>query len=270
MTFTNAVEIDLLDHIFNDPAYTASTTIYCGLITAVTDGEAGTVTEATGTNYARVSTPDTLWDAATGGTKQNGSAITFPQAGSGGWGTVTHFGLWDASTAGNLLLYGTLDASKVIDDGDTPSFAIGAFDIDFTGNSPGPGGLTTYTENELLDHFLNDGAWDTSAITIHVGLFTSAPSDAGGGTEVSGGSYARVSHGATSDWNAAASGSKSNATQVDFPTATASWGTVTHFGLFDASTSGNLIAWGPLASSVTVDNGDTPSIAAGEIVISID
>jgi hypothetical protein len=70
----------------------------------------------------------TNWPAASGGAKSNGAAITFPQA-TASWGTVTHFGILDAATSGNLLCWGALSASKTIDAGDTPSFAAGELDI---------------------------------------------------------------------------------------------------------------------------------------------
>lgn len=102
--------------------------------------------------------------------------------------------------------------------------------------------------------------------TNYVGLFTAAPTDAGGGTEVSGGSYARVATtGAT--WNAASGNpaSATNAATITFPTASASWGTVTHFGEFDAATAGNLLRWGALTTSKTIGSGDTASFAAGSL-----
>jgi hypothetical protein len=104
---------------------------------------------------------------------------------------------------------------------------------------------------------------------IWVGLYTAAPSDAGGGTEVTGGSYARKST-AGADWSAASAGSANNANALTFVTATASWGTVTHFGLFDASTAGNLIRWAALTTSKTVGSGDTASFAAAALVTTLD
>lgn len=105
--------------------------------------------------------------------------------------------------------------------------------------------------------------------TAYVGLFTAAPSDSGGGTEVTGGSYARKST-AGADWNAASGGSTSNANAITFVTATASWGTVTHFGIFDAATAGNLLRWAALTTSKAIGNGDTASFAAGALVCTED
>lgn len=124
-----------------------------------------------------------------------------------------------------------------------------------------------YLENKLLDHQL--GKTSYTMPTVYVGLFTAAPSDSGGGTEVSGGSYARKST-AGADWNAASSGSSSNANAVTFVTATGSWGTVTHFGLFDAATSGNLLRWAALGTSKAIASGDTASFAAGSLVVTED
>jgi hypothetical protein len=126
---------------------------------------------------------------------------------------------------------------------------------------------TDFAENKVLDHTTGKATW--AAVTARVGLFTAAPSDAGGGTEVTGGAYARVTTSAA-DWNTAASGSTSNANAITFPTASASWGTVTHFGIFDAATGGNLLRWAALGTSKAIGSGDTASFAAGSLVLTED
>jgi len=129
------------------------------------------------------------------------------------------------------------------------------------------GSMSDYLENEILDHILG-GADYARPATVYVALYTVAPTDAGGGTEVTGGSYARVAvtNNAT-NWPAAASGAKANGTAFAFPTATASWGTVVAFGIFDAATVGNLLYWGDLTVSKVVGSGDTASFAIGDIDI---
>lgn len=127
------------------------------------------------------------------------------------------------------------------------------------------GALSDYLENKLLDHVLRNVAY-TSPTTIYVALFTSAPSDAGGGTEVSGGGYARQAV----TFSAASGGATSNSADVTFPTATANWGTITHIGLFDASTGGNLLLWGALTTSKTISTGDVLKIPAGDLDITLD
>lgn len=124
-----------------------------------------------------------------------------------------------------------------------------------------------YAENKILELLVGKTAFATPS--TRVALFTAAPSDAGGGTEVTGGSYARVTTtGAT--WAAASGGQISNAAEVAFPTPSAGWGTVTHFGLFDALTSGNLLRWGALTTSRTINTGDSPKFPIGSLVLTED
>lgn len=119
----------------------------------------------------------------------------------------------------------------------------------------------------MLDH--QTGKTSYTMPSVWVGLFTGAPSDAGGGTEVTGGSYARKST-AGADWAAAAAGSTSNANVITFVAATGLWGDVTHFGLFDASTAGNLLRWAPLTTAKTIDSGDVASFPVGNLVLTED
>jgi hypothetical protein len=134
-------------------------------------------------------------------------------------------------------------------------------------------GKTNYLEGQLLNLiFRTQTAWKPSA--TYIGLFTAAPSDAGGGTEVTGGSYARVAVSQLdANWTAPSGTPRviSNVNAVTFPSPTANWGTVTHFGAFDASTSGNLEYWNSLTTSKTINNGDAaPSFAAGSLTVTED
>jgi hypothetical protein len=125
--------------------------------------------------------------------------------------------------------------------------------------------FSNFLELEILDHVFRNSAY-TAPSTIHVALFTSAPNDAGGGTEVSGNGYARQSMA----FSAASSGSISNSSSVEFPTATGDQGTITHVGLFDASSSGNLLAYGALTASKAVGSGDVFRFNAASLTISLD
>lgn len=132
------------------------------------------------------------------------------------------------------------------------------------------GSKSDYLENEILDHVLG-GADYSRPGTVYIALYTVAPTDAGGGTEVSGGDYARVAvTNNTTNWPAASSGSKSNGTAFTFTQATADWGTVVAFGILDALTSGNLLYWGDLTASKSVESGDTAEFAASGITITED
>lgn len=119
-----------------------------------------------------------------------------------------------------------------------------------------------YAENKVNELLVGKTAFTLP--TAHVALYTAAPTDAGGGTEVTGGAYARVATAGT-DWAASSGGSISNANAITFPAATAAWGTVTHFGVFDAATAGNLLFWAALTTSKAIASGDTASFAAGAL-----
>ena len=116
---------------------------------------------------------------------------------------------------------------------------------------------SNYLENKVLDHFL--GTASTSAPSnVYVGLFTSDPTDAGSGTEVSGNGYARK----VATFSSASGGVTSNSSVIEFTASGGAFGTCTHFGVFDASTSGNLLYHGALTASKTIADTDTLKISA--------
>jgi hypothetical protein len=125
------------------------------------------------------------------------------------------------------------------------------------------GNLTNYLENKLIDHFLGTASY-TMPADVYVALFTVAPSDAGGGTEVTGGSYARQ----IATFSSASSGATSNDSNIDFTGMPAV--TTVAIGIFDALTSGNMLLYGTLTTNKTTDAGDTLRIATGDLDISID
>lgn len=135
------------------------------------------------------------------------------------------------------------------------------------------GSKTNYLENKILDGVLGGPAFSLPS-SVWIALSTAVYSESATGSamnEVSGGSYARVE--VTNDdtnWPAAVSGSKSNGTAVQFPTATASWGTVRSFYIVDAASAGNCLYGGDLTTSRSVISGDTVSFAAGSIVVTED
>lgn len=125
------------------------------------------------------------------------------------------------------------------------------------------GNLTNYLENKLIDHFLGTTSY-TMPADVYVALFTVAPSDAAGGTEVTGGSYARK----IATFTAASSGATTNDSNIDFTGMPAV--TTVAIGIFDAITSGNMLLYGTLTTNKTTDAGDTLRIATGDLDISID
>lgn len=125
--------------------------------------------------------------------------------------------------------------------------------------------FTNYLENKLLDHVLRNVSY-TSPTTSYVGLFTAAPTDTLSGTEVSGGSYARQVLSVTT----ASDGIVTSSADVNFPQATASWGTISHVGIFDALTSGNLLMYTALTTSKTIDEGDILKISTNNLTVTLD
>jgi hypothetical protein len=124
--------------------------------------------------------------------------------------------------------------------------------------------FTNFLETEILDHVFAGAAY-TAPTTKYVALYTAAPGETGGGTELSGSAYARQSVAFTTTGN-----TTSNSAAVEFATATGSWGSVTHVGVFDAVTSGNLMAYATLTSAKTIDSGDVFRIPTGDLDITLD
>lgn len=152
--------------------------------------------------------------------------------------------------------------------------------------------MTDFLENKLIDFLFRAQALGITGSTagagsgpanLYIGLFTTNPTDAGGGVEVSGGSYARVTlASALTAWagtqaaasttaSSGTSGTTSNNAAITFPVPTANWGVITGFGIFDAVSGGNLLIYGALTTSKTVNNGDpAPSFAAAALSFQID
>lgn len=143
-----------------------------------------------------------------------------------------------------------------------------------------PAALTDYFENKIIDDLFRTTAYTPG--NVYAALFTAACSDTGGGTEVSGGSYARVlvtkadaswkgTHGSATGASSGAGGTISNAGAITFPAPTANWGVVTHWGIYDASTAGNLLVCAALTTGKTINNGDAaPSFGVDALTIQID
>jgi len=129
------------------------------------------------------------------------------------------------------------------------------------------GTLSTALSNKLLDHIFKTTEY-TVPTNIYLGLYSVAPTKAGGGTEITGNGYARV---VMNSWDAAASGATENTNAITFAAATGSdWAEAVAYGLFDAITAGNFLGFGDLTTAKTITVGDVAESAAGEIDITID
>lgn len=152
--------------------------------------------------------------------------------------------------------------------------------------------MTDFLENKIIDWLFRaqaigitgaSAAAGTGPTALFIGLFTAVPTDALAGTEVAGGAYARISvTSALAGWagtqaaastlaSSGATGTTSNNGVITFPAPTANWGIVTSFGIFDALTVGNLLVYGTLTVTKTINNGDAaPSFAAAALTFQID
>jgi hypothetical protein len=141
--------------------------------------------------------------------------------------------------------------------------------------------MSDYLENKIIDQLFRGQAFAFPS-TLYIGLLTAVPSDTGGGTEVSGGGYARASSAAglgtfagtqgvgTTAASTGNTGTTSNNASITFVTPTASWGAVTSFGIYDAATGGNLLFFGTLSISKTINQGDTVTFPAASLSVQID
>ncbi len=128
------------------------------------------------------------------------------------------------------------------------------------------GSKSDYLEAALLRHVLGGPDYERPGV-LYVALYTAAPTDAGGGTEVSGGGYARASvANVPASWSPAGK----NANAISFPESTADWGTVVAFGILDAASGGNLLYWGDLTTAVEILADENWQFATGALVVTED
>lgn len=229
---TNYTEDAWLNHSLRNTAYTPAATVYAALFTAA-PGEAGGGTEisTSGTNYTRKAV---TFAAAASRAIANSAAVQWLCDGTT-FGTVTHWGIFDASSAGNLLAYGSLASGSVaVVDGQTYDIAIGGIAVEIT--TGGAVRMTSYLVHKLLDLTFRNTAY-TSPAAVYLGYTSTLTDDDGGGTEMTGGSYAR---------NETAFGAPSSNTCSNSDEESIAYTGVDPVGWFlaDASTGGNRLFHG--------------------------
>jgi hypothetical protein len=259
-------------------------TWYIGLASVASDGS---IIELTGANLARKNIARSLaaWagtqapgsttaSSGTSHTTSNNAIIQFAAAGGDLADDASYAVLYDAASAGNAWAYIPLPGAPLtVLAGDTPSIAAGALQL-VVGDG---NGCSDYLSNKIIDLWLRGQAYSWPANTYEA-LFSGAPSNAGGGTEISAGGYARVavasSMAAWSGTQSSASTSASSGTSGDshnigaitFPSPTADY-TIVAGGEYDASSSGNLLNWGLFDRPRSIVNGGSaPAYAAGQRV----
>lgn len=259
LIMSDYLEIKSVDHILRNTAFsTPGLNVYLALFTA-TPGDPGGGTEITSkSGYTRIQV--NAWDAPATGHTQNTNDILWSTAGEV-WGLITSIGIYDSSTGGNLLFYGSLNANKQIDTGDV--FKIMAGDLDITLDGAWGNALA----NAWLSHILRNTAY-TKPTNVKCHLYTTVPNAAdAGGTEVSGGSYAAQDIYGTTAWDNHADGTTENTNVVTYPTASANWGTVNGFVLRDQAA--GMLFFGNLTTPRTVYNLDVFRWSAGALDIAV-
>lgn len=261
-SLTDFAEEKIQKHVHGIAAYAAPATLYLGLSTA-DPGETGSgLAEPLGNAYARVAITSTLVWNATLKRIENNATITLPTA-TGSWGTATHFGWFDALTAGNLIAKGALPTAKAYAAGDVCSFAAADVTLSMTG------AYTEYAREKILKHLCNIAAFTQPA--LYVVLSTADPGATGAGlAEPVGNAYTRQLVAAAGwQWNAGQQWVE-NVAAIQWAIATGNWGTVTHDGLADAATAGNLILSTALTASKAYNTGDRATLPAGEFSNALD
>jgi hypothetical protein len=256
-SISNHLEDELLDHLLGVGEYSNPATVYVGYSTADPTDDASGLAEPTGGNYSRKAI--TFGAAASRAIKN--SLVTFDVA-NGAQGTITHWAVFDAPTAGNMMAHGALSEEKEIMFGNTPSFAAEEVEINFSS-----GGASDYLANKLLDFAFRNQAF--AQPTIYVGLDTTITVDADTGstvTEPSTTDYARVAH---ANWNTSSGGALSNNGAIEMEdSASEEWDTIVYAFLADADTAGNLLIFLDITDQ-TPGTGDSVSFADEDLDITL-
>lgn len=259
MILSDYLENALLDHLLKNTPYTKPS-LYFALFTS-DPGESGVSGELTigqlGYTRKQVTNDNTNFPpcSITGAaSKSNATAIVFGPCATTSWGTVTHWAVYDAASAGNMLCHGALAESRTVVVGDSPKFSAGSFVITVT--NTGGGGLTTLAQRKLLDHVFGGPSY-TPPSSVFTGLGTALTGEVM--TEWTESTYARQE----TAFDSASSGMTKNAAAETY-TADVADGlndTITHIGIYDAVNSGNLLAVGPISSPFTVADDDSVTLA---------
>ena len=245
---SNYLESKIANWLDGTAAGTAPTIIYVELRNGNPTDTGTGATATTGVNRAAVTLA-----AASGGATSNSAIIEFGTASASG--TADYFGIWDASTAGNLLVYGALTASKSISNGDAVTIAASALTVTLTGE------FSTYTKNLWLNWMR--GTAISTLTAIYQGLYNGDPQSAG--TEVT--TTIRVAGRVVIPLGTATDGIISSNADVDFGTA-AGGATVSYLSVHDAASGGNLLAADAITSR-TVSTGDPVLIPSGDNTFTI-
>jgi len=275
-TLSDFATTKLVDHVFVT-AYTPTSPLYLCLCTSAptTASTGSTIVETDYSNYVRKSFTVTSFDAAATRKIVQALDIEFAQAGGVSTSDITHYAICDASTAGNMLAFGSFTSAWNVVNGNTPKVA--AAEIEISVGASGDAGFTDIAVHKMLNLMFREIAWTSPATgnEIHVGLATATIADTdvmGDITECSGNSYAREPVPASS-FVAATAGVGTNDTAITFDTPSGTWGLVTSLFVVDdlSGTAGDLLAYdnGNIVDQ-TPTTDDTVQIAIGAFDYDLD
>ena len=269
---SNAFCEQVLDHVVGLTNTTAPATPYASLHSGVL-GSTGT-NELTGLGYARQLLDD--WSAAgtagaAAGAAVNSDTPAFGPSSGADWTASTHFGMFDASTAGNFLFGGELSPSLIVTSSGAHTFSAGDFTIALAAAT----GLSVYAAEKYLDFYLGTTPWNPSGESRYLSLHTGSPANTGA-NEIGTAGYARQQ---LDSWNTAGSGGSgqarriTNSGSVTFdPTADTGATLIAWWGLWDAVSSGNFIIGGEFRAQFRIDGataGKRAVVGAGDIEIDL-
>jgi hypothetical protein len=268
---SNFLENELLDHAFNNLAYTPPASLWIALFTSSTALESNTQTnEVGGVGYVRVEVGGATgrsFTVAAARASENNEDWEFANPGAGGWGTVVAMAVVDASTGGQILMYSDLTVSRSIAANDYVVFTTGQVQFSFNET---PDQISDHLAHELLDHVLRNNNYPPVGTGMYVALFT-ADNGLAQNTQTGeigvGVGYARQ----TVAFAVASAGRVDNTALVTFgPAVVANWGTVTHMAVIDAATTGNVLMTKAIDSPVAVVVNDTVKFPIGNLALIFD
>jgi len=259
MNISNYLEHQLIRHTLGIAAYTPPTSTYIGILSDLSnDGDI--ITEFSGSNYQRQQVTATGFSSAASGATANVSSIVWPAA-LANWGSASYIGVFDSIAAGNLLWWGALTIAKAVST--SAIFRIDAGELDIGA----AGAFSLYSRNGILNLTLrNNSPAFSSPAAIYAGIGTISGAYNDSLSEPSAG-YSRT---LVTAFTSAGNGVYTiSAPQIEFTASGGNWGLMTHLGLFDAASGGNLIYALQLNPSRSVYDGDGILFEAGSVVIRV-
>jgi hypothetical protein len=262
-SISDFLENELLDHIFNAD-YSPPANVFVALSTADPTDDGSGISEPSGGAYSRA----TITFSTAASRAVQSKAVTFSQA-TAAWGLITHYAIYDQVSGGNMMAHGALGASKNVVNGNTPSLAATEIQISVSANE-----VSDYLSIAILDFAFRNQSFTRPDIYIALTTVNVTDGDTGSSiTEPSGGAYDRTrvyKNGGTSPtWDLASLGALDNGAVIQFPTPTASWGTVVATAVVDAASAGNLLFYDNGVTDQSCGIDDDVEFAAGAFDVAL-